>query len=278
VTDQTSTDAGHERRGQLLAIAGTAAVTIAVVAIAVTASSGLTATESPAQAVAAATRGSTALTSVSATLVEQVGSQATIRGRFSEQRSPFLESIAVTDAAAGQQLPVSVILTNSAVYLKLGTALPATPEARWLKVALSALGNGSPAASMLQTLTGDNPMSALTTLAAGGHLHAAGTRTVGGVAATGYSGSIAVAAAKKFLPASSRALVGSELGALRGDVDFTVWIDRRHRVRELTETGRVGAATASVRITFYGFNQPVTIKVPPASQVVNLAAGNLSLS
>jgi hypothetical protein len=284
VTDEYSTDAGPaaptptRHRGGLLALAGTTTALLAVIAIEVAASSGPEGSTAPAQAVAAATRHATALTSVSATLVEYVGARAAIRGRFAEQRSPFLESIAVTDAGAGKQLPVSAILTSSAVYLKLGASLPATPEASWLKADLSALGDGSPAASMLQTLTGDNPMSALTTLADGRHLRAVGTRAVGGVAATGYSGAIALAPATRFLPASSQALFGSELGAIRGDVEFTVWIDRSHRVRELTETGRVGAAIARATITFYGFNQPVTIKVPPASQVVNLGGGHVSIS
>jgi hypothetical protein len=281
VTDEYSIDAGlaapppARRRGRLLALAGTIAALIAVVAIEVTASSGPAA---PAQAVAAATRHATALTSVSATLVEHVGARATIRGRFAEQRSPFLESIAVTDAAAGQQLPGSVIVTDSAAYLKLGAALPSTPAAKWLKVGLSALGGGTPAASMLQTLAAQNPMFALTTLAAGGHLRAVGTRMMGGAAAAGYSGSLTLAAAKRLLPAGSRVLFGSELGAIRSAVGFTIWIDRRDRIRALTETATVGSVTARVTITFYGFNRPVTITVPPASQVVNLGGAHVSIS
>jgi hypothetical protein len=282
VTDEYSTGAGlaappaARHRGRLLALAGTTAALLAVIAIELTASSGPD-VSAPAQAVAAATRHATALSSVSATLVERVGAQATIRGRFAERRSPFLESIAVTDAAAGQ-LPVSVIVTDSAAYLKLGAALPSTPAAKWLKVGLSALGSGTPAASMLQTLAAENPMFALTTLAAGGHLRAVGTRRVGGAAAAGYSGSLTLAAAKRLLPAGSRVLFGSEVSAIRSAVGFTVWIDRRNRIRALTETATIGAVTAHVTITFYGFNQPVRITVPPPGQVVNLGGAHFSIS
>ena len=79
----------------------------------------------------------------------------------------------------------------------------------------------------------------------------------------------------KYLPASSRALMGGALKMTSGDVRFTVWIDGSHHVRKLTETETIDSVSARVTITFYGFNQPLAIKAPPASQVVSPPGGSL---
>lgn len=268
----------RRRRGRIAAAAG-AAVAIAAVAVAEAQGPGspAPALATPAQALAAASQASSTLNSESATLVEQLGSAGTIRGTFADQRSPFLESMAMTEDVAGQHVPISMILTKNEMYLKVG-GLPGMPGAatgKWIKIPLTGLGSGSPIASMLQNLTGQNPMSEVRMLSAGGHLRTVGTQTVGGVATTEYAGSFSLADAMKYLPASSRALMGGALKMISGAVRFTVWIDGSHRVRKLTETETIDSVTAHVTITFYRFNQPLAIKVPPASQVVSPPGGSL---
>ena len=145
------------------------AIAAAAVAVAVADGSGSPAVAgaTPAQAIATASEASSTLSSESATLVEQLGSAGTIRGTFAEQRSPFFESMAMTEDVAGQHVPISMILTKSEMYLKL-SGLPGMPGAaagKWIKIPLTGLGGGSPIASILQNLTGQIPMSEVRMLA-----------------------------------------------------------------------------------------------------------------
>ncbi len=262
------------RRGRVLLVSGIAvAAAIAIVAVVLTSiSAGPPAT--PAQELAAATHASAALNSESAALTEQLGSLGSFHGTFGLQRRPFLESAEITEAVAGQNVRVAMILTKSDVYLKLGKAggLPGVPSGKWIKVPLTGEATSS-VQSLLQSLSGQNPMTEMAMLAAGDRLRAAGTATVDGVPTTRYTGFLSVSNALKHLSASTRALLGSALKMINGDIQFSVWIDGSHQIRKLTETESIESVTAHVTTTFYGFNQPLAAKVPSASQVVGMPAG-----
>ena len=262
------------RRGRVLLVSGVAvAAAIAIVAVVLTSiSSGPSAT--PAQELAAATHASAALNSESAALTEQLGSLGSIHGSFGVQRRPFLESVAMTEAVAGQNVRLAVILTKTDVYLKVGNpgGLPGVPAGKWIKVPLTGPATSS-VQTVLQNLSGQNPLTKMAMLTAGDHLRTAGTATVDGVPTTRYTGTLSVSNALKHLPASTRALVGSALKMINGDIQFSVWIDGSHQIRKLTETESIESETAHVTTTFYGFNQPLAAKVPSASQVVGIPAG-----
>jgi hypothetical protein len=262
------------RPGRVLLVSGVAvAAAIAIVAVVLASiSSGPPAT--PAEELAAATHASAALNSESATLTEQLGLLGSIHGTFGVQRRPVLESAAITEAVAGQTVRVAMILTKSDVYLKLGKAggLPGAPAGKWIKVPLTGQATSS-VQSLLQSVSGQNPMTEMAMLAAGDHLRAAGTATVDGVPTTRYTGSLSVPNALKHLPASTRALLGGALKMINGDIQFSVWIDGSHLIRKLTETESIESVTAHVTTTYYGFNQPLVAKVPAAGQVTGMPAG-----
>ena len=257
----------RRRRKRTLAITGAAAaVAIAAVAIALGTSS-RPAAATPAQELAAATHASVALNSESATVTEQLGSMGTVHGTFSWQRSPFLDAMSVTVDVGGQHVPISAIVTGHATYVQGGhpSGTPGLPAGKWLKILVAS--SPDTAIPMLQGVSVTDPLAELRMLAVGHHVRAAGPATVDGVATTRYTGVISVDAGLKSLPASLRSETGNVLNWASADIPFSVWIDGSHRIRKFTENVSVQPVTVRVSMTFYGFNQPLRIKVPTASQL-----------
>lgn len=228
-----------------------------------------------AQVVGTASRQSASLNSVSATLSERLsgGVTATITGSVTEQRSPFQVAMNIRENAGGTTTPIGAIISSNDLYFRLGGSTAGLPRAlvgKWIKIPLSRLGPASGIAALLHGVENENPMSQLRLLAAAGHLRAEGSAVVGGVATTRYAGSFSPAAALKDLPASLRAEMAPELKLIMGDVAFEIWIDGQHQIRRLTEAEQLTTGTVTVACTFGGFNQPVHVLVPPASQVTSL--------
>ncbi len=258
------------------ALGAAAAVTVAAVAIAlVTGSSGAVA-QTPAQALAAAAHGTAGLTSFSATMTEQLGAAGTVRAVFAERRSPFVMSMNMTEQIAGHGIPISIITTKTTMYMKLGNVpgIPRQLAGKWIKISLSGLGI-NPLASLTQGSGGYNPVSEVQMLGAGAHVRDVGTQVIDGVQTTRYSGSFAMSAALKRLPASARSLLSPLETEISGQIRFTVWIDSQHRVRQLAETENAANIPVHMTMTFTGFNQPVTVTIPPASQVYSPPASAL---
>jgi hypothetical protein len=228
---------------------------------------------SAAHALTAATRESQQLQSVSATIAERFSgaTTATISGRVTEQRNPLRVSMTIDEQAAASAIPVSAIITGNVWYFKLGGSslgLPAGLSGKWIKIPLAELGPASVFATLVHNLENENPASQTQLLLAAGHVRDEGTFDVDGVATSKYSGEYNPAAALRLLPASTRAELAPYYKLLNGNVDFSIWIDGQHHIRQLTEIEHLASGTVTVLINFTAFNQPVHITAPPASQTV----------
>jgi hypothetical protein len=263
-------------RKRLVPTVGAAAAVIAVAAIALATTLKDGAAETPAQAMAAASHATAGLRSFSATMTEQFGGGGAERAVFEEQRSPFLMSMSMIVQFPGHALPISVIMTKTTMYMKLGTVpgLPRQLVGKWIKISLS-LGL-NPLAAFTQGSGGYNPISEVQMLGAGAQVRDVGTQVVGGVQTTKYTGSFAMSGALKRLPATARSQLSSIANEVSGQIHFTVWIDSQHRVRQVVETENAANIPVLMTMTLSGFNQPVTVTVPPASQVYSPPTGGLS--
>lgn len=272
--DQPATAAAPRRRSRrvLAAIGATAAVAIAAAAIALVTSS-RPAAATPAQELAAATRASAALNSESAAFTMQLGSMGTAHGTFSWQRKPFIDAWSMTDDVAGQHVSISIIETRNAFYMQ-GGMLPGVPAGKWVKISLA--GGESPK-RILQGMSGIDPLTELRAVAAGHHVRAAGPATIDGVATTRYTGVISVDSGLKSLPEGSSPLLHSILKQTSGDIPFSVWIDGSHRVVKFSENISIKPVTMRLSMTFYGFNQPLTVRVPSAGQLARMPGGGFGL-
>jgi len=232
------------------------------------------------QAVKIASRHSARLTSVSATFSESINGRiaATITGDVTEQRYPLLASMNLKVSTGGVNITMSAILNSRAIYIKVnGTSLglPATLARKWIKIPFAQFGSGSSFVTVLRGVHNDNPAQAQLLLAAE-HLRAVGTAELRGVATTKYTGWFTPSVAVRYLSPSMRTALAPVLKLITGKVNFTVWIDAQHRIRQLIEVEQVASSTVTNTYRFFGFNKPVHIALPPASEVATPPTSALS--
>jgi hypothetical protein len=269
---------GRQRRRMrsvATAAASTLAIAVVVALVAVAAHGGgkkagsvqLTA----AQIVQQATRQQRALSTESATCTEHLSGRVnvTVSGTIELQRKPLLMAMNMNLSSTGEAMTMRAILTDNAMYLKLGSmaGMPRNLAAKWLKIPLTGLGPTSLFGSVLHEIQNENPTAQIAGLEAASHLHAAGPQLVSGVTTTRYNGSFTPSAAVKALPAAQRSVLGPYLRLIQGDVAFSAWIDSNDNVRKFQETESTGQVTVSAGCTYGSFNQPLNIVLPPSSQV-----------
>ena len=206
------------------------------------------------------------------------GTAETTTGTIQVQQVPrllFDENLSIS--ADGQTLPVTVIMSANAIYLK-EPALSRETGKPWLEVRFSGLdGNlGSALARMFQSAQTGNPLEQAQMLAASKNVRAAGTQVIDGVQTTHYTGTFTPSGAVSALSPSVRKAVRPMLSVLSGDIRFNAWIDAQHQVRRVTEAETVGGEPVTVTINITAINQPVHLAVPAASQVATLPRSGAS--
>ena len=182
-------------------------------------------------------------------------------------------------SVAGHALPLDEIVTAHALYLKLA-ALGTLTGKPWIKVSDAGLrsGSGATIGQLLQGVQNANPLAQTTMLTASADLRQVGTQVINGVQTTHYKGSYPLAGAARKMPAALRSLTGPILKSIGiKTVHFDAWIDGQHQVRKIvtTEAGSSTRLTSTVVIT--AINQPVSVRLPPASQVATAPPGLGSL-
>lgn len=197
-------------------------------------------------------------------------------GTLAERLKPTVlahQSFSVKSAGVSVPGGMETLLTQNAVYLKM-SSLARTTGKPWVKLSFSSLKHsmGLDLAPLLHQLQGNNPLAQAQMLPAATNVHEAGSgQTVDGVETTEYTGTLDVAKAMTRLAPSLRKLAGPAM-AMTGisKAHFSVWIDADHQVRKLVETepGKNYRVASTMVIT--SINQPVTIHVPPASQVTSM--------
>jgi hypothetical protein len=260
------------RKGLIVAGSVAAVAAIAVAAVAIAGIGGSSA-QTPEQVLATAAHKSAEYTSESATFSEQLSGaeSGTISGSAQAIRKPLQMSMTMTENLGGQTLPISAVLTPGTMYMKLGAmaGIPKQIAGKWLALPLTSLGGGS-ISSLLQSVEKENPASQSQLLLASRNLRADGTQVVDGVQTTRYVGVFTPAAAIKLLAPDVRGELGPALKQVRGNIRFSVWIDGSDQIRKITESEAVGPEQVSIVYTYVSFNQPVTITIPPASQVIHI--------
>jgi hypothetical protein len=224
-----------------------------------------------------AARHAAKITSVTATISVQASGSASpaVTGTTREQLRPApVLSMNLNAALAGKRTGIGVIVTSTAAYLKI-SALAGMLGKPWIKVPLSGTGTGgSDLARLFRDVTFSDPVAQARLLLAVKDTRRVGTAVVDGVQTTEYSGSYTPSAAIADLPQSLRRQLAPQLKKTKGRASVQVWIDAQHQIRKITQTASVNGEKITTTITYTGFNQPVHIAVPPASQVQGLPAGS----
>lgn len=172
----------------------------------------------------------------------------------------------------GQQ--VSVITSGGTVYVSLPTVASLLPGKSWVSTPIGDAGSAASGA-----LSGGDPAQMLQFLATEGNdVQPIGSSVVDGVAVNGYSVRI-----NKSAVASRLATLGIPAPVVQaeerflvavGSIRYTVYVDTANRMRAMDFSMSVPvasqSATVAVSVKFSNFGAPVTVSVPPPSQVVSL--------
>ena len=247
--------------------------------------SGTGAAPSATQAIQLAAAHAQLATSVTATVsVTGSGTAAmSMSGTLTEQVRPQLKAEVVLPSvsALGMSVPggMTDIVTSQAVYLRMSALSELTGGKAWLEVPFSSLGKDVQASigQLIQQAQDNSPLLQTQLLAGATGVHVVGKTTIGGVPVTEYAGSYQMSTAINRLPASLRSQVRQEMSeAGITSASFTIWLDNQQQVRKLVVSEHGSAESATVTMLVTSINQPVSITIPPASQVAVLPASALS--
>jgi len=205
---------------------------------------------------------------------------ATIAGTLQMRTRPLLVDMGVrTMNAGGQSAPggIQEIVTGHAVYLK-APGLAQRFGKPWVTVSFAQVQQrtGISFAQITQQMQQSNPLVETQMLAAATNVQVAGHQVIDGVPTTHYTGTYTAAAALARLPSSLRAAQQRALQRLGvTSVQFSVWIDGQHQARKIIEQETGTAEQLSATFTVTSINQPLSVTLPPASQVAAIPASAL---
>ena len=200
--------------------------------------------------------------------------------------------MATHQAALSATLPAGVLPGSGAATAQAvvdgGTVYVSVPGlsallggAQWVSVTAPASDSANVASgfSQLAAALGDAQTIVTTLRSDGATVTSLGTRTVGGGTETGYRADIDLA---KLLTAHGlpAATVQKATAAVGTAIPVTLWVDLDGRLAEVgvaVHATTASSATADVALTvdFTGYNTPVSITVPPATDTRQLSSSVL---
>ena len=198
-------------------------------------------------------------------------------GTFQLQLKPSL----TVETTLNVGLPVEEILTGTDVYLKV--PIPDIPQDSaqaskpWFETPLS--GQSADLSDTVNQMVQEaveygDPLTLLQELTASKNARETGTQEIDGVNTTCYTGTVAPSAAAATLSPSFRSYLDPDLKTIQGDISWSIWTDSQHNLRKLTENYTQEGTKFSLTITVTSINRPVTVKLPPPSQVTVLSASS----
>jgi hypothetical protein len=167
-------------------------------------------------------------------------------GDFKNTPPPGAGTMTISVDVGGNTTPVNAIFAGRTVYLRSALFASTLPKGKsWIKIDTrkSATFSGVD----LKQLSSNNPGDILAIIEKSGNAKKIGTDTINGVDATHYQ---------------------VTLGA---DKPADVWIGPGETLVRVTENVKVGSATSTTSIDFSKYGEPVSVKVPKASQTVDVS-------
>lgn len=175
----------------------------------------------------------------------------------------------------GQSLPggIQEILVGRAVYLKM-SVLAQRFGKPWVKLSFAEIrqGTGINLAQIVQQAQQSNPRVQMVMLAAAKNVRVAGHQVIDGVPTTHFTGTYPAAAAIARLPSSLRPAERKAFQRLGvTSVRFGVWIDGQHLARKIVTYENGASEQVTLTMTIKHINQPLSVTLPPSSQVATIS-------
>ncbi|MFI0417616.1 DUF1396 domain-containing protein [Spongiactinospora sp. 9N601] len=201
------------------------------------------------------------------------GDTGKVQGRMVYQSKPQLAVDLTLDTVAfgSNSLPggARAILLGDTAYVKVDALKSATGATKpWIKASVADLdGEGQNEANdALGRVQQFDLAAAVKLVTASKDIKAVGTESAGGVDTTHYSGTFPVDEAVKLLDDDKRARAADQFGKVK-DIKFDLWADAQSLPRKITMSGSAEGGTFNATMLFKGYNEPVEISAPPASEV-----------
>lgn len=190
-------------------------------------------------------------------------SSSTSTGTMRMQFKPStVISSAVQIRASSRTVSLDEVTAGNTLYIKTASLAVATGKP-WAAVPSPA---GAATASQ-PSMSNPNPLQDIELLFNSDDFHSVGTQVVNGVSTTEYQGSYPASDALKGLRPSEVRAIGS---SIHGLIDESVWIDAQHQLRRVITTEHVSSVTITITMNITAVNVPLTVAIPPASQVSHL--------
>ncbi|WP_407560539.1 DUF1396 domain-containing protein [Streptomyces sp. 184] len=237
---------------------------------------------SPAAAVRKATEKAEKLTSLEYRMAGEVPGEGTMEGTGAISMDPpaMQMKMAVDGATADESGEVEIRLVDDAMYMNAGEEAAAEMDGKtWLKIGMSDDEAGGGENPLLE-LEGaeDNPADEAQMMNAAEDLEKVGEEKVEGVQTTHYSGTVSVADLRAELKnedaetRKKRQKSIDEMAELGVD-EFTMdmWIDAKDHTKQFRMQAETKEGPLDTTMTFLSYNEPVTVKAPPASETADMS-------
>jgi hypothetical protein len=179
--------------------------------------------------------------------VQALGQKIPISGSgdFKNTPQPGSGTMTISVDVGGSKAPVTAIFDGSTVYLRSALFASTLPSGKsWIRIDTRKAATFS--GIDLNQLTANNPSEILSALEKTSTVTKAGTDTIDGVKATHY-----------------RVTANGQ--------PADVWVGPDNALVRVTESVKVSSATSTTTIDFSKYGEPVVVKVPNASQTVDIS-------
>jgi hypothetical protein len=166
-------------------------------------------------------------------------------GDFKNTPQPGSGTMTISVDVGGNKAPVNAVFAGWTVYLRSALFAATLPSGKsWIKIDTRKAATFS--GIDLNQLSANNPSEILSALEKASSVTKAGTDTIDGVKATHY-----------------RVTTNAQ--------PADVWVGPDNALVRVTESVKVSAGTSTTTIDFSRYGEPVVVKVPNASQTVDIS-------
>ncbi|GGO53300.1 MULTISPECIES: DUF6612 family protein [Streptomyces] len=233
----------------------------------------------PAAAVKKAAAKSEDLTSFTFRMDGKVPGDGRVKAEAAMSTKPLSMRMEMSATDKGVPQKAEIRLVGGGLYLGGGKEAAKEMDGKsWIKFPAEGLGKNKPGGTSLSAQADNNPADQSTLLTGSDDLKKVGTEKVEGVETTRYTGTVTMdrlrelmkdedAATKKRREKSFKQY--EDMGVEKLTMDM--WIDGEDHTKQFRARGKGDKGPLDMTITFIDYNKPVTIKAPPASQVMDIA-------
>ncbi|MEO3768132.1 DUF1396 domain-containing protein [Streptomyces sp. B5E4] len=235
----------------------------------------------PAAAVRKATEKAEEFTSLEYRMAGEVPGEGVMEGTGAISMEPpaMQMTMTVDGATPDESGEMEIRLVDDAMYMNLGEEAAAQMGGKtWLKIAMSDAEGGEGGNPLLEMKQADdNPAEEAQMMNAADDLKKVGEEEIEGVETTRYTGTVTLddlRAELTGLDAKAKKNRQEKIDEMaeQGVDEFTMdmWIDGEDHTKQFRMQAETKEGPLDTTMTFLSYNEPVTVKAPPASETTDM--------